>query len=500
MIRVYASEKSLDLDEESNGMIDALLAFVARLENVPTFNLINNGQIIISYEEAPVQISADIHLKIDHLTFTKSGTVETIKLSLISNTITASELATFVKKIYADHLQELKNSLGDSIYYFDQKSRDVNVPPPMTNSAAELGAYKRMVIQVSPKQLSFTMTPFYSNKSFANIYGKEVREIERRVNFFLENKAWYDKKGIPYQLGLLLSGMSGSGKTSVIRAIANKTKRHIINVNFANITTASQLKAMFFSDRIQVFTDATMTQSQSYFIPVQQRLYVLEEIDALGDIVKQRTGDSASTETINDELTLGEILAVFDGTMEVPGRMIIMTTNHPEVLDQALIRPGRIDIRTHFGAASRDLITDMFKGYIDRSLSTEYKCKLPHEVLSPAEVGQVLFRHFGTDHRDADIVEDLVRTAGAKSLSDVPEYSDGSETEETVAMHVHSSDPETDETWFALSRNVSVTMCVHAELVRNGYYELDLNTRDKIRFILETNGGIIDDDVQELLS
>ena len=470
MSRVYTSQ---DPNEESNGMIDAVLAFVAKLENVPSFNLINNGQIIISYEDTPVQISPDIYLKIDHLAFSKSGDVETIKMALISNTVTASDLAIFVKKIYADHLQELKNSLGDSIYYFDQKSRDANVPPPMGDSPAELGAYRRMVVQVAPKQLSFSMTPFYSNKSFTNIYGKEVREIERRVNFFLENRSWYDKKGIPYQLGLLLSGMSGAGKTSVIRAIANKTKRHIINVNFANITTASQLKSMFFSDRIQVFTDATMTQSQSYFIPVQQRLYILEEIDALGDIVKQRTGDGATTEPINDELTLGEILAVLDGTMEVPGRMIIMTTNHPEVLDQALIRPGRIDIQTHFGAASRNLIADMFQGYIDRALSPEYINKVPHEALSPAEVGQVLFRHFGTEHGDQVIVEDLVRTACSKGGLEEPKNCN-------------------------LGFGVFVTEKVYLELVGLGYENMGDVTQSKIKLVLKRNGGLIDNEVQNI--
>ena len=67
----------------------------------------------------------------------------------------------------------------------------------------------------------FIKSPFYSNKSFANIFGSEVREVEERVNFFLNNREWYDSRGIPYQLGLLLSGVPGSGKTSIIRAIAN---------------------------------------------------------------------------------------------------------------------------------------------------------------------------------------------------------------------------------------------------------------------------------------
>jgi len=150
---------------------------------------------------------------------------------------------------------------------------------------------------------------------------------------------------------------------------------------------------------------------------------VLEEIDAIGDIVKQRrpsgagagagagAGGSEST-AVNDELTLGEILTVLDGTMEVPGRMIVMTTNHPEVLDDALIRPGRIDVQAAFTYATRELIADMYIAYLEKELSPESIAQLPNAVLSPAEVGQVLFRHFGMPSTEDEIVADLVKTAG----------------------------------------------------------------------------------------
>ena len=94
------------------------------------------------------------------------------------------------------------------------------------------------------------------------------------------------------------------------------------------------------------------SEVQSFFIPIDQRIYVLEEIDAIGNIVKQRQNTNAGNdkpESLNDEVTLAEILTVLDGTMEVPGRIIIMTSNHPETLDRALVRPGRIDVHVHFG-------------------------------------------------------------------------------------------------------------------------------------------------------
>lgn len=401
------------LNEEMNGMVDAVLAQISRLSNVPSFALIEKGQIMITYQEKPVQITRDIYCKIDAINFTQSGNISAVRLTLLSNTVSAADIAAYVKSVYTNYLQELKNSIGDNIYFFDQKSKDAQPPPlPFGGSRNDIIMHKRMMISSAPKQLSFSKMPFYSNKQFSNIFGKEVREIEKRVRFFLDNKDWYDSKGVPYQLGLLLSGIPGAGKTSVIRAIANLTRRHIVNVNFSNITTSTQLKNLFFSDKLQVYSDQTLSNVHSYFIPLDQRLYVLEEIDAIGDIVKQRgTAPKDPSESISDELTLAEILTVLDGTMESPGRIIVMTSNHPELLDQALIRPGRIDVQVTFGNASRELIAEMFEAYFGRRLTEGSIGRLPSDALSPAEVGQVLFRHFNTDHDDDTILEDITRTA-----------------------------------------------------------------------------------------
>jgi SpoVK/Ycf46/Vps4 family AAA+-type ATPase len=333
----------------------------------------------------------------DHISLNKNA-IASVTLSMMSNTISAAAINEYVRKIHSNYIEELKNSLGNQIYFFDQKNRDTGPPPPpmCSPNSDEMMNYKRMLIMTSPKQLSFNMMPFYSNKAFSNIYGSEIRKIEQRIRFFMDNKQWYDSKGIPYQLGIMLSGVPGSGKTSCIRAISKLTNRHIVNVNFANITTASQLKNLFYSDKIQVYTDNTMSNMATYFIPIEQRVYVLEEIDAIGDIVKQRTHAKKTHAhmPMNDELTLMEILTILDGTMETPGRIIIMTSNHPEQLDKALIRPGRIDVHAHLGYADREQIKEMYEGYMDTAFPMELFDKLPDGKITPAEVGQVLFRYF----------------------------------------------------------------------------------------------------------
>lgn len=430
MVRTYqnttdtsnSSSTSSETSEEAVGIVDAILDKISKLDNVPYFNLIHNGQIMINFKDKHIQITPDIYVKVADINIGQGSKIESIKLRLMSNTISAAQIANYARNVHNDYQQELKNSIGNKIYFFDQKSKESQIPQlPECNNSASILQHKQMRISSAPKQLAFTMSPFYSNKQFSNIYGKEVRLLEKRLSFFLERKDWYDSKGIPYQIGFLLSGIPGAGKTSIIRAIANMTKRHIVNVNFANITTATQLKNLFYSDKIQVYTDSYMSNIQSYYIPVNQRIYVIEELDGNGDIVKQRNGKNIGENVVNDELNLQEILTVLDGTMEIPGRIVVMTTNHPEILDRALIRPGRIDVKINFDYASKDMIVEMFKGYMDIALPLQYHSNLPDKKLTPAEVGQVLFRYFGEGERFDDIVEDLNNTAGNKQSENIKE-------------------------------------------------------------------------------
>lgn len=421
MTRVYEDSTSKDKRlndklDEMNGMIDAILGGVAKQENVPTLKLINTAQLMINYKDQPIQLTSEIYLKLDEVNVSPEGKLSSINLTLMSNTASAAEISRFMRKMYDQHQEELRNALGDTIYYFDQKSRDGGArADPRGNKMApeDLRNRKQMMIQSAPKTLTFTKAPFVSNKTFSNIFGEKVREIEKRVKFFIDNKKWYDARGIPYQLGLMMSGHPGCGKTSIIRAIANLTGRHIINVNFGNILSATQLKSLFQSEKLNVYTDGSCSEMVTFHIPIEQRIYVLEEIDTVGDVVRQRSSSMINQNPLHDEVTLGEILTVLDGTMETPGRLVIMTSNHPELLDDALVRPGRIDMMVTFSKASRRTIAEMFTVFFDTTMKDVDIERLPDCRLTPAEVGQVLFRHFDlTDDKFIDsVIHDLTTTA-----------------------------------------------------------------------------------------
>lgn len=88
-----------------------------------------------------------------------------------------------------------------------------------------------------------------------------------------------------------------------------------------------------------------------------------------------------------DELSLSGLLNVLDGVIDAPGRMVMLTTNHPEVLDPALIRPGRVDKKLMLGFMRPDDIIAMLELHFQTSLSDEQKRRAIHSGTSGATGG-----------------------------------------------------------------------------------------------------------------
>jgi chaperone BCS1 len=133
---------------------------------------------------------------------------------------------------------------------------------------------------------------------------------------------------------------------------------------------------------------------------------VIEDIDAMGDtvlrrewkkpvVVKAPTGDPFMDREKEEKevIDLSFILNLLDGTLEANGRILAITTNFPERIDRALIRPGRIDMIVNFKKCSLAVLQEMVRSFYDSDTvvddeSLNYKW-------SPAEVNQILFRNFG---------------------------------------------------------------------------------------------------------
>jgi AAA+ superfamily predicted ATPase len=299
---------------------------------------------------------------------------ENCEIELYSKIFNLNDMYNFLHKIKEEYNINLNKDLTKNSYYFDQFIGN-NIPAKkMLPSGEEVE-----VLETLPKKVSFIKKKFKTFRTFDTLSGENTRLIQNKVKFFQENESWYKKKGIPYHLGLLFSGIPGTGKTSAIKAIANYTNRHIINVHLKNIRTKEQLFNLLTEDTIEIYDNKEL---KNLNIPIEKRLYVLEEIDCFGDIVLKRNLKSNKKVNNNNplEITLGDILTILDGNVEYPGRIVIITSNHPEKLDPALLRGGRIDLKVNYTYCKTSEIIEYIEFYYETKISEDMKIKIESAI------------------------------------------------------------------------------------------------------------------------
>jgi len=170
--------------------------------------------------------------------------------------------------------------------------------------------------------------------TFADVAGiDEAKQELTEVVDFLRNPEKYRRLGARIPHGVLLSGPPGTGKTLLARAVAGEA-----NVPFFSMAASEFVEAIVGvgASRVRdLFTTAKAAAPAIVFI---------DELDAVG---RSRTSGAAGFSGGNDEReqTLNQILTEMDGFDSSTGVIVIAATNRPDVLDQALLRPGRFDRR-----------------------------------------------------------------------------------------------------------------------------------------------------------
>lgn len=240
---------------------------------------------------------------------------------------------------------------------------------------------------------------------------------------FRDGAAWYERHGVPRNLGILLHGPPGTGKTSTIKALANTLGRHIVSVNLALVTSRAQLMTLFNGDSIHVRQDRPESDSVVR-LPTQKRLVVLEDVDCMTSAVLRRP-DSAEQEghlepakaadgRQRPKLTLADLLNVLDGLVEPAGRVVVMTTNRPEALDPALIRPGRIDVRLELAGMEAGALRLMLDAYLDADSEADAEAEAErlsalHGALTPAHATALVVQAMPSRKRALELMESEAR-------------------------------------------------------------------------------------------
>ncbi len=315
-----------------------------------------------------------------------------IEIVLFSDSLMVTEIRKWIDEVHEDYIYEKSNRLGQKTFYFNEIPIE---PPRDTTFIREEGANPNEIrwrFDSAPKQLTFTMNEFNTSKSFANVYGSHVDELRERLNIFINYPEWYEERGIPHTLGVMLHGIPGAGKTSTIKAVAKDTNRHIFNLSLRPYTTCKQLTNLFYDENVTVSnSDGSI---QNYRIPLNKRVYVIEDIDCLTDVVLDRGTVVNQKQNHNEVLTLSFLLNLLDGVLETPGRILIITSNYPERIDKALIRPGRIDVKVEFRRADRQFILDMLNNFYECEKSIDNIPESIVDVFTPAEVMESMCMHF----------------------------------------------------------------------------------------------------------
>lgn len=167
--------------------------------------------------------------------------------------------------------------------------------------------------------------------TFADVAGvDEARSELEEIVDFLKNPQKFQKLGGRIPRGVLLSGPPGNGKTLLARAIAGEA-----GVMFFNISG---------SDFVEVFVGVGASRVRDMFEQAKRNapcIVFIDEIDAVGR--RRHNGFSGGHE--EREQTLNQLLVEMDGFEQNQGIIVIAATNRPDILDKALLRPGRFDRR-----------------------------------------------------------------------------------------------------------------------------------------------------------
>ncbi|KAG0480739.1 hypothetical protein HPP92_011597 [Vanilla planifolia] len=234
---------------------------------------------------------------------------------------------------------------------------------------------------------------------------EEKRKVKEDLERFARRKAYYRRVGKAWKRGYLLHGPPGTGKSSLIAAMANFLRFDIYDLELTEVRSNSTLRKLLVgiaNRSIIVVEDIDCT------IELQDRKNAKTDSESLGQ-----------SRNHHDKVTLSGLLNFIDGLWSSCGdeRIIIFTTNHMERLDPALLRPGRMDMHIHMSYCSPSGFKTLLSNYHnvdDHPLCPEVDLLLREVEATPAEVAEELMKSDDTEAAMRVLIEFLLRKRAEK--------------------------------------------------------------------------------------
>ncbi|KAJ9174398.1 hypothetical protein P3X46_013045 [Hevea brasiliensis] len=239
------------------------------------------------------------------------------------------------------------------------------------------------------------------------------KQIIEDLNSFANGRDFYHRVGRAWKRGYLLCGPPGSGKSSLIAAMANYLCYDVYDLELTKVTDNSELRALLIQ-----------TTSRS--------IIVIEDIDCSVDLNADRmlkstrkrsqpsSGKDSGKEEESGRVTLSGLLNFTDGLWSCCGeeRIIVFTTNHRENVDPALIRCGRMDVHVSLGNCGMHAFKVLAMNYLGIDSHSLFdvveSCIRSGGVLTTAQIAEILLRNRGNANL---AMKEVVGTMQARILS-----------------------------------------------------------------------------------
>ena len=325
---------------------------------------------------------------------------------LIKNIYSESSKKTDTIKIHSIHLKcQTKTLEKPNPAYAEWEEKRKLLEKENTSVMKEMG-----LLLIPPKTLTEKVTEKNIISKQLNSISKPMESLYLRkkdksrllssLSHFRDKKEMLQEFGLQNKLNVMLYGIPGTGKSTTIQAIATYLKKDIYYLDLQNVKTNTDL---------QILLDYTNNNVPGGAI------IVMEDIDAMTNIVHRRQIDNREatvTELISNEeekLSLEYLLNVLQGTLTIDGSIFLMTTNHIEKLDPALIRPGRFDLLIELKNADHYQINCIYQKMIGREIPRQYLEKISEDKYTPAMIIYHLKNYLFENVSDEEILADFIK-------------------------------------------------------------------------------------------
>lgn len=305
----------------------------------------------------------------------------------------------FISFMNTTNFQSKESTSSVSVYEVEIKREEVVIteaqPVKTIEKVLEDGSKETSTIEAKEAVTESKMTICFNKvnsiyKPFDSLYLKEVDEFRLKsvLTAFHTKKDIYVKLGIPFKFNALLYGKAGTGKTSAIKAIGSYLQKPLYYVDLSKVETNDEVN--------EIFRKINQNSNSSGII-------VLEDIDCMTDIVYQRE----ESEVKNSQFTLSNLLNVLDGVATRDDMVVLMTTNHVQKLDSALIRAGRMDLSIELTECDDYQIKTIFRHIVGRELSIDSLMNFDKKV-TPAQLIYLLLPYVGSTTGDGSIISEIM--------------------------------------------------------------------------------------------